>query len=297
MTNLKIKYRLLSPLSHIGETASTGAYFQTLLTSSGRVPCVTANSIRGQLRDHVALHLLERLSTGRLTPAAVPKEAFHVLFSGGNLAGTMKDDVGKAKAVREHFPAVSLLGGGLGDQIMAGKLLLSFAYPVCTETEQLTGEQGFGKSWHELIDEIEFTRTDDGKKDSLSEYIEDAEAEKNSKASTQMRYSVQYLAAGTELVQQFFLLNNTTDLERGALFAGLRHWFETPRLGGMASKGFGFFEAESEHVRTEGVGTARLSAHAQALVDEYERFIDREGMEHIHLLGGGKSGKKTDNAD
>lgn len=29
--NTNIKYRLLSPVSHIGETASTGSYFQTVI--------------------------------------------------------------------------------------------------------------------------------------------------------------------------------------------------------------------------------------------------------------------------
>lgn len=34
----RIKYKMLAPVSHIGETASTGSYFQTVLTADGRVP-------------------------------------------------------------------------------------------------------------------------------------------------------------------------------------------------------------------------------------------------------------------
>lgn len=105
----RMKYKMLSPLSHIGETASTGSYFQTILTASGRVPVITGNSIRGQLRDSMALHLLELLDT------KVSKDTFNILFSGGNINGAMKDDVEKAKKIREHFPLVSLMGGGLGD--------------------------------------------------------------------------------------------------------------------------------------------------------------------------------------
>lgn len=119
MKKLRIKYRLLSPLSHIGETASTGSYFQTILTSAGRVPVVTGNSIRGKLRDCMALHLLDLLD------AKVGKDTFNILFSGGNINGAMKDDVEKAKAVRAHFPLISLLGGGL----------LFFSYGVCTNVE------------------------------------------------------------------------------------------------------------------------------------------------------------------
>lgn len=69
-----IKYRLLSPVSHIGETASTGSYFQTVLTTQGRLPVITGNSTRGQIRDSAALHLLNTLGI------KVDKEIFNVLF-------------------------------------------------------------------------------------------------------------------------------------------------------------------------------------------------------------------------
>ena len=125
---IRIKYTATAPISHIGETASTGSYFQTIKTADGRLPIITGNSVRGTLRDFGAKHLLERLGT------KVDKETFHVLFSGGNLNGTMKNDVEKAKNVREHFPLISLLGGGLGDMIMSGKVCIGNLYPICKET-------------------------------------------------------------------------------------------------------------------------------------------------------------------
>ena len=168
---MRMRYKMLPPVSHIGETASSGSYFQTVLTSFGRVPVITGNSIRGQLRDSMALHLLDLLDV------KVSKETFHILFSGGNINGTMKDDVEKAKKIREAFPSISLLGGGLGDMIMSGKMISSFAYPICRETEEITGIYS-ELSWHSLIDEMEFTRTDDSKNDKLSGHILDPEAEK-----------------------------------------------------------------------------------------------------------------------
>ena len=89
MKTLKIRYKLRSPASHIGETASTGSYFQTIKTSSGRLPIITGNSVRGILRDCGAKELLDRLGI------AVDKDIFHILFSGGNLNGTVKMDVEK----------------------------------------------------------------------------------------------------------------------------------------------------------------------------------------------------------
>lgn len=290
----RIMYKMISPISHIGETASTGSYFQTVLTASGRVPVITGNSIRGQLRDSMALHLLELLDT------KVSKDTFNILFSGGNINGAMKDDVEKAKNIRAHFPLVSLMGGGLGDMIMAGKLISTFAYPVCKETFEITGIDS-PLSWHSLIDEMEFTRTDDGKNDRLADYMADAAEEKSAKASTQMRYSVQYMAAGTEFVQDFRFLDGVTDLELGAFFAGLRKWFEVPTLGGMAAKGFGLFDA---HMDDDSIsvtnGEIKVSSETEKLISDYEDFIRAQGAETLSLFDTKKekkNGKKADKPD
>lgn len=297
---MRIKYKMLAPVSHIGETASTGSYFQTVLTANGRVPVITGNSVRGQLRDSMAAHLLDTMSDGNLLGVKVSKDVFNILFSGGNINGAMKDDVEKAKNIRAHFPLVSLMGGGLGDMIMAGKLICSFAYPVCKETESITGIDS-DISWHSLIDEMEFTRTDDGKNDRLAGYMQDAGEEKTAKASTQMRYSVQYMAAGTEFVQDFVFLSGTTRLERGAFYAGIHKWFEAPRLGGMAAKGFGLFDANLEDGSiTVTNGITRIAPSIEELMVSYVDFIRSEGAEYLSLFDTKKekkNGKKADKAD
>lgn len=297
---MRIKYKMLAPVSHIGETASTGSYFQTVLTANGRVPVITGNSVRGQLRDSMAAHLLDTMSDGNLLGVKVSKDVFNILFSGGNINGAMKDDVEKAKNIRAHFPLVSLMGGGLGDMIMDGKLICSFAYPVCKETESITGIDS-DISWHSLIDEMEFTRTDDGKNDRLAGYMQDAGEEKTAKASTQMRYSVQYMAAGTEFVQDFVFLSGTTRLERGAFYAGIHKWFEAPRLGGMAAKGFGLFDANLEDGSiTVTNGITRIAPSIEELMVSYVDFIRSEGAEYLSLFDTKKekkNGKKADKAD
>lgn len=296
---MKIKYKMLAPVSHIGETASTGSYFQTVLTADGRVPVITGNSVRGQLRDSMAAHLLDTMGDSSLLGVKVSKDVFNIFFSGGNINGAMKDDVEKAKNVRAHFPLVSLMGGGLGDMIMAGKLICSFAYPVCKETESITSIES-GISWHSLIDEMEFTRTDDGKNDQLAAYMQDTGEEKTAKSSTQMRYSVQYMAAGTEFVQDFIFLDGVTDLELGAFYAGLRQWFKVPRLGGMAAKGFGLFDAElvGQELSVKN-GTVTIGAPGK-LIGKYEDLIRTEGAEYLSLFDTKKekkNGKKGDKPD
>lgn len=283
---LRIKYTLTAPVSHIGDVASTGSYFQTIKTESGRLPIITGNSVRGTLRDNGAKYLLDELKT------KVDKEIFHVLFSGGNLNGTMKNDIAKAKSVREHFPFVSLFGGGLGDMIMSGKMSVGNLYPLTVETYETLGEEYTDVSWKNLIDEIEFTRCDDGKNDVLADYMTDPEEEKKAKASTQMRFSVQYMARGTIFIQDIFFYDNITSLEMGAFYAAVVEWFKNPKLGGMSSKGFGTFNA----VVGDGIikvynGTVTISDEVQRLIDAYAAFIADERTAYINLLGSGKNGK------
>lgn len=275
---LRIKYTMQAPVSHIGEVASTGSYFQTIKTSNGRLPIVTANSVRGVLRDNGAKVLLDIIGT------KVNKEIFHILFSGGNLNGTMKEDVAKAKNIREHFPFISVFGGGLGDMIMAGKMLVGNLYPLCKETYEMLGEEETEISWKNLIGEIEYTRTDDGKNDTLAEYIDNPKEEKKAKASTQMRYGVQYLAQGTVFVQDIYLFDNVTMLEKGALFSAIEKWFKTPSLGGMAGKGFGVFNATTDFGISTFNGDVKISDEAKDYIDKYKAFVADEKNKNLDIL-------------
>lgn len=258
---LKIKYQLTAPLSHIGETASTGSYFQTILTKDGKLPVITANAIRGQIRNSGAEYLLEK------SGEKVDKEVFHTLFSGGNLSGTMKNDIEKSRKAREAFPIISVLGAGLGDIILGGKAQFTFAYPICKESEDITGIES-DISWHNLIEEIEFTRVDDSKNDYLAQHILEINTVNTAIASTQMRYSVQYMAAGSEFYQIISLNQNTNDLEIGSFLSAILKWFETPKLGGMSGKGFGFFDADINN------GALTVVKGIININKEYSRYID-----------------------
>jgi len=272
-----------APVSHIGETASTGVYFQTVLTAGGRLPIITGNSMRGTLRDCSALDLLNTVG------CKVDKETFNILFSGGNLNGTMKNDVAKAKNVREKFPNISLFGGGLGDMILQGKLVAGNLYPLCIETGKMLGEQSGPISWHSLIEEIELTRMDNTKDDVLEKYIEDSAAETKAKASTQMRFTVQYMAVGTVFVQDI-ILTDCTDLEKGAFYAALARWFEKPVLGGMSAKGFGLFDAELEGMRVEN-SVVSISDEIGALIGLYHKYISENITRETFGILGTKGGK------
>lgn len=290
MKTFEIRYKLAAPVSHIGETASTGSYFQTIKTHCGRLPVITGNSVRGILRDKLAIHLLDSI------PSKVDKETFNVLFSGGNISGSTKNDVERAKLVRQHFPMISLLGGGLGTMIMSGNLASGFVYPICTESEFLTGIPS-DISWHDLIDDIEFTRMDDTKEDTKTDKIKDMDEEKKAKASTQMRFSVQYLSAGTEMIQKLVLFDSATEIEEAALWTALYEWFFLPSLGGMKAKGFGMFYATVKTVNDDVLKVdadgVHVSAEVLAKIKKYDEFLFQQNTEEwLYLLKeGGKNGK------
>lgn len=285
MKKIKIIYTMTAPVSHIGQTASVGAYFNTLTTAYGEIPVITGNAVRGTLRDFGAKKILDTYNK------RVDKETFNVLFSGGNISGATKNDVARAKQVRAHFPLVSLMGGGLGSMLMAGTMLSGFLYPVCTETVPLTKIES-KVSWHELVDEIEFTRMDDTKDDAKEHYLEDVNEDHKAKASTQMRYSVQYIAAGTQFVQEIVLLDSATELEESVLYSSLFEWFKIHTIGGMRAKGFGFFDAHSDEIQVVD-GHVTMSDRVSTLIKSYDEFLSSEDIDTtIQLLTTG--GKKND---
>ncbi|AJH77785.1 hypothetical protein BF29_2596 [Heyndrickxia coagulans DSM 1 = ATCC 7050] len=55
--------------------------------------------------------------------------------------------------------------------------------------------------------------------------------------ATQMRYGVEYLAAGTKLWHRWDIICD--ELELGAFVSALHEWQKQPYLGGMSGKGFG----------------------------------------------------------
>lgn len=276
MKKIKIIYTMTAPVSHIGQTASVGSYFNTLTTAYGQIPVITGNSIRGILRDYGAKKLLNTYGK------TVDKEVFNVLFSGGNISGATKNDVERAKKIRENFPLISLFGGGLGTMIMAGNMMSGFLYPICQETENLTKIES-EVSWHELMDEIEFTRMDDTKDDKKLHFISDINKEKEAKASTQMRVSVQYMSAGTQFVQQIILLDSATELEEAVLYSCLEEWFKIHTLGGMSSKGFGFFDAESGEISVIN-GEILMSERVRNLINKYSDFLAVQNFDDIMPL-------------
>lgn len=311
---------LLAPLSHIGESLGIDSYLATdmIIGPDGKpVECFlySGNSFRGILRDCAAKYLLNKL--GRF---AVPLEVFHLLFSGGSIGGEQSIDIDQARLYRKLLPAFSIFGGGVGNQIMEGKLKIGSMYPLVAECQRVLPEylrDANAPSWKHWTYEKSYTRRDDSKQENLRVYIAENQVENSSLLSagkqetllgdgadktstkevktdtkkkkekdgpaTQMRYTVEVLAAGAMMYQRVFL-QDMTMLEFGAFISALDEFSQTPFLGGKSGTGHGLCEIEYRYhdltgTTEDGVllklneDCLWLSQPAKEAKEEYDDFL------------------------
>lgn len=293
-------YNLLQPLSHIGESESTTSFLNTInVVNNGQLAevfALTGNAIRGTLRDCAARYMLDRLNI------KVPKKEFNILFSGGNISGSLTTDIDQAKKYRKLLPLVSVFGAGVGNQILNGKITQGFAFPVCQETTSIVQNtldgikhSLFDLSWKQQTGSVNFTRFDDLKNTNLQKYYS-REVEKGTKnkkeeadsASTQMRYEVEYLIPGSQLYHNL-ILNTDNTIEIGCFYSALKEFSKSPCLGGMAGKGFGMMDAffyidGAKAITIDNCGFNFIDKSHEAYLESYNEFLDSYKEDVIEFL-------------
>lgn len=314
-TRIETVYTLKQPLSHIGDSESTETFLNTVKVMCGGKPvdvfAYSGNAIRGAWRDAGASYLLDKLDG-----LQVPKKTFHLLFTGGAISGDQKADVDYAKTIRAVLPFISVFGGGVGNQILSGKFVQTFAFPVCLETVGIIPDgissidySAQNISWRKMTDEISFSRKDDSKDVLGDKYISKdvklltgGEKEQiKAEPATQMRYTAEVMIPG---VQLWHALNiSCNEVELGALVSAIHRWAETPYLGGMLGKGMGLVDAQFEIVTAQGErqqfidvanGAIALSSAAEQakasydnqLLDLYNQYIEGNKQSITALLEG-----------
>ena len=247
-------FTLRSSISHQGTAQGTTGVFNRIkvVTRHGdveEVPLVTGNSFRGQLRDHAAKHLIE---TAGLKPEDLRQAGAALLFSGGSLTKVSSSGVSleQVRTLTDALPPLALFGGSFGNHIVRGKLISGMFIPVADETALYLPpdlrEAAMKASVFDLIQIESYTRRDDSRDERFTRYYPEVQPKAEDAASTQMRYELETLVAGTQLYWHF-VLQDVTYLEEQVFLAAMRSWAEHPTLGGRVAVGHGLVEADMDN--------------------------------------------------
>lgn len=292
------EFALRSPLSHIGEAVSTVAYLvqDPVVQPDGTVTevfCYNGNAWRGQLRDLMARRVADAVG-GNLNI-----NAFHFLFSGGRL-DKQEDtlDLAAARSLRASLPMLGLLGGGIGSQLLGGRLRVFGSYPVCQEAIPVLPtrlhEDAARVSYKALTFEKEFTRRDDGKQEDGNRYMMPVNSPRKLNAkgkltSDQMRMTSELVAPGTRLHTEMHMAH-VNSIEVGCLLLALMDFAEAPCIGGQGNRGHGLVNLryrETESAQDFFVledGQATLLPEAAEMVRRYTVFLDAARERMIEAL-------------
>ncbi len=315
MRNLQLTgtFTLRSPLSHISETISTTSYLvqEPILQPDGHpesVFCYSGNAWRGQLRDLAAAYMLDHLGAPRL-----PLDSFHLLFGGGRIGGEQQLDVNRTREYRRTIPMLSILGGGVGNQMLHGKLRVSNCYPLCIEALPVLPdayhEKAARTSYRDLTFEKSFSRKDDAKDDRLARFTPTTDTPLLMGASRaddgpkdQMRMTAELVIAGACLYTEIDALD-VTEVEIGALVSALHLFSRSPHIGGQANKGHGKVALDYHYIDMDTGETGEFlrindgpsllapaaeeakQAYDQYLRNQYDAMLAERGGEALALMG------------
>jgi hypothetical protein len=176
---------------------------------------------------------------------------------------------------------LALLGGGIGTQLLTGRLRVFNAYPVCLEAIPVLPANLHAEAartrYGATTFEKEFSRKDDGKGHLGEEWLSSARMPSTGKEKPdQMRMGCELVAPGTKLATEIHAMN-TSRVELGCLALALEDFGRSPCIGGQANKGHGLVDlrydltgdAEDAGFVTVDADGARLTPFAAALRDEY----------------------------
>ena len=246
---IDIRMKLLSPLSHFGdERLGTMQIMRTnKFLYDGEfidIPVYSGNGFRGQFRRIAMRDYLERIG---IAEEGISEKLYYTLFTGGSLVGGARyDEVGERRRIRRLCPPLALLGTALGDQIIQGKMKAPLFLPICKETVDYTGVES-DMSFYDMLQEVFYTRKDDLK--SVEYNIKKEEKEKKGDP-VQMKYEMQCLSAGTELIGTM-IIENVNEVEEAMVNATLKKLKEVPFIGGKSAAGHGQVNIQYDGLESE----------------------------------------------
>lgn len=279
----QVRYEVIlqaeSPIAHAEGTIGNVSVAMTRSVrqpdgSFQRVPIVTADAMRHQLREAVTYALLD--AAGLLT-AEGPKlsaAALRLLFNGGMLTGRGNANAVKLNEWRDMMnalPSLALFGGCANNHMIPGQLFVGDAVLICEETRHLLppwalaycAEHGIAlASFRQHVDEEMRVRFDptlrpdkrrllnEGERDaaerrlvgSESAHAEDDAAAREATKSTMLPRTAEVIVPGS-LFAWDVTATVYSDLDRDTLHVALAAFLANARVGGKSGTGHGRMRA------------------------------------------------------
>ena len=231
-----IKLKLLAPLSHFGDGREGITQVARTLKFEYEgefvdIPVFTGNAFRGITRRLAMKDYLDRIG---ITEEGINAKLYHMMFTGGSLTGGGRFvEIGQKREMRKMCPPLSLFGSAIGDQIQEGKMKVGIFKPICMETKDYTDIES-DISFYDMQETVFYTRRDDTKSTTRVDITEEFKSDN----PVQMKYEMQGLSAGTELVSSI-VIENANEIEVSCLKAIFERFAEVPFIGGKSSVGHG----------------------------------------------------------
>jgi len=196
------------------------------------VPIIDGNSIRGNLRRLLLTDFFSQIGYEIKSPR------IFYLFSGGALEEVSAQDSGTLnlqlrREIRANIPPLSLLGGSIGNQAFAGKLIVSKALPVCRELSDYIPVQS-KLSFCDFLTETFATRR--AEREPPETVLQPKP--KQEEPTIQMKYNLETFTPGAKFYHKFMLLD-ATPIEKSCFARMLELWKERPFVGGKSATGYG----------------------------------------------------------
>jgi len=200
------------------------------------VPLIDGNSIRGYLRRLILTDFFGEVGYEIKTP-----KLFYLL-SGGALEEVDMQESGKLnlqlrREIRANLPPLSLLGGSMGNQAFAGKIVVAKALPICKELNDFLPIQS-KLSYHEYLTEAFATRHAEREPPETVQ-----QNPKKEEPTIQMKVQFECFAPGTRFYHKFLLMD-TVPIEKSCFARMLELWKQRPFIGGKSAVGYGEIKIE-----------------------------------------------------
>jgi hypothetical protein len=195
------------------------------------VPIIDGNSVRGYLRRLLLTDFFNQIGYEIKTP-----KLFYLL-SGGALEEVELQESGKLnlqlrREIRANLPPLSLLGGSMGNQAFAGKLVVAKALPICKELNDFLPVQS-KLSYHEYLTETFATRHAEREPPETVQ-----QNQKKEEPTIQMKINLECFAPGTRFYHKFVLMD-LLQIEKSCFARMIELWKQRPFIGGKSAVGYG----------------------------------------------------------